>query len=96
MKDEIEKKSNKNRPKKRLGLTCQTCNLGHKTMITQWKTNWNKLQISISNYSNIEGWDYKKKPIKKNNIKTSRINPPNSWPESSEWDNFIEKKNNLI
>ena len=41
--------------KKQLGLTCQTCNPGHKTKITPLKANQNKLQILIHNQPNIEG-----------------------------------------
>ena len=47
LKDEIKKKSIKKNIKKRLKLTCETHDLGHKTKITSWKVNQNKLWISI-------------------------------------------------
>jgi hypothetical protein len=48
----------------RLGLTCQICDSGYETMITQCKINQNKLWSLIFNQSNIEGWNWKKIQLK--------------------------------
>ena len=56
LKDEIKKKIKKNL-KKWTELIYQTHDLGHKTKLTSWKTNRNKLRISIPNQLNIEEWD---------------------------------------
>jgi hypothetical protein len=45
----LKKKSIKKESKNQPYLICQTCNPGHKTEITPWKTNQNKLWISIFN-----------------------------------------------
>jgi hypothetical protein len=34
--------------------------LDHKTMITQYKANWNKFWNKIPNQYNVEGWNCKK------------------------------------
>jgi hypothetical protein len=58
LKDEIEKKNQLKKDFKTIfGLTCQIHDPGHKTEITQWKINLNKLQISITNQHNVEWWD---------------------------------------
>jgi hypothetical protein len=56
LKDEIKKKIKKNL-KKWTELIYQTHDPGHKTKLTSWKTNRNKLRISIPNQLNIKGWD---------------------------------------
>jgi len=56
LKDEIKKKIKKNL-KKWTELIYQTHDPGHKTKLTSWKTNRNKLRISIPNQLNIEKWD---------------------------------------
>jgi hypothetical protein len=53
--DEIKKKSIKKNLKTISELICQIHDPGHKTEITQWKINLNKLQISIINQHNVEG-----------------------------------------
>jgi len=53
----LKKKSIKKWPNKRPELTCQNYNSGHKTKITPWKVNWNKLWILIPNQLNVGGWD---------------------------------------
>jgi len=51
--------------------------MGHEIKITQYKTNWNKLQNPILNQPSVKRWNFVKKLIKKD-IKITWVNQ--GWP----------------
>jgi hypothetical protein len=51
----MKKKSIKTKPKKMTWVNCQNRNSDHESDVTLWKTNQNKLWISIHNKFIVEG-----------------------------------------
>jgi hypothetical protein len=91
----LKKKLIKKGPKKAARVNCQTCDPGHKIKITPWKASRNKLRIPIPTQPNVKECYWKKNQLKKN-IKNDSSQLTNPWPRSSDWDNLIERKKNMI